>query len=55
MKIVTIPCSAFATLEGELTTADWLAFYAAHGVDSAKVIRSYPAQDEKSVVFESED
>lgn len=55
MKTITIPFSDFAAIDGELSVSGWLAFYAAHGIDSAKVLRSYPSQDQKSTVFEVED
>ena len=55
MKLITISLADFAAIDGELTAAQWLAFYATHGIDSAKVIRSYPSQDQKATVFECEE
>lgn len=55
MKIITIPFSAFAAIDGEQTVPEWVAWYLAHGIDPAKVIRCYPSPDQTATVFECED
>ena len=55
MRLVTIGLADFAAIDGELSVAEWIAFYQAHGIDSTKVIRSYPTQDQTGTVFECED